>query len=161
MFLARKRADLPAFAAPLQVPAAGRPRARRRPCAGRGRAGGAAPAALRPRPAADSRRLRQGEVLDPNARLLGPLAFRILLHERLVRFGRIGIARLLPVALLIELFEPSLGLGGEFAARILLQELLVGIRGIGFTRLLPVALLAAAARKANRPAHSTQPRRFY
>jgi len=48
----------------------------------------------------------------------------MLLHKRLVRFRRIRITRLLPVALLIKLPDASLCLGGEFAARILLQKLL-------------------------------------
>jgi hypothetical protein len=48
-----------------------------------------------------------------------------LLQESLVGFLSIGIARLLPVALLVQLLHARLRLRREFAVRIFIDELFV------------------------------------
>jgi len=99
--------------------------------------------------------LREREVLDADARFLGPLAVGILLQKGLIGLWRVGVARLLPVAFFGQLLESRLSLRREFAARVLLQEEFVGIRGVRLSSLLPVALLAAAARQDQQ--RTTQP----
>jgi len=63
----------------------------------------------------------------------------ILLQKRLVSLLGIGVARLLPIAFLVEFLHAGLGLSGEFAARIFSDELL--IESAVFRRsVFPVAL---------------------
>ena len=104
------------------------------------------------------RRLGHAEILEPVARLGRGLPFGVLIQIGLVGLGRVRIARLLPVALVVKLFESRLCLGREFSARIFLQELLVRLRCVALPGFLPVALLPAAAGEAMRVRNSTQVR---
>src|SRR6202790_26296 len=104
--------------------------------------------------------LGQREILHADAGFFRPFAFRVLLQEGLIGFLRIGVARLLPIALLVELLDARLGLRREFAARIFLQEFFIGIRGVRRPGFFPVALLAAAAADAEQQRQTDAEDRF-
>ena len=82
------------------------------------------------------------EVLHAYARFLGPLSFWMILQECLVGLERVRVARLLPIAFLVQLLDAGLSLSGKLAVRIILQKLLIGVCGIRSPGFLP-RLLAA------------------
>jgi hypothetical protein len=87
----------------------------------------------------------QREILDPNVRLLSPLAVGVLCDEVAIGVDGVGASSVLPVPIFTELRDTGERLRGQLALGVPLDKLTVSLDRVRRFRRPPILLLAAAA----------------